>query len=387
MADKQEKSDLRQRLIGLGERSIKKSYYPELQKRLTELERFRDVLDRASDAIFLAEAATGHIADSNQTATTLSGYSSLELNRRSLFSLFEQGLTVLPRITEPIITQLKHRDGRLIPVEANLWFRSFSHSDYMVCMVRDVSSRLKAQAEREALIAELERKNIELEQFLYTASHDLKTPLTTVKGFTGLLAEDIASGDVDAVCKDLQRINEGADQMLALLNDLLNLSRIGRIKLQEEPVSLAELATEAKNKTIDEFGPETVHIDVGPGLPKVYGNRTRLLEAFNLLLDNAVKFSIGAAFISISASCNEHNELVICIADQGIGVEPRHQENIFGLFNQLDPSMDGTGVGLTIVRQVVELHGGRIWVESKGKGTGASFCFTLPGLKTNRPRA
>lgn len=386
MANSSSRDQLRQRLIGLGERSIKKSYYPELQKRLNELERFRDVLDRASDAIFLAEADTGHIADLNRAATELTGYSREELHSRSLFGLFDHGLDLRSIGSQSVITKLRTASGTSAPIELSLWFRSFSKSDYVVCIVRDVSARLKANAEREALIEELERKNIELERFLYTASHDLKTPLTTVKGFTGLLKEDIASGDLDAVATDLNHIDLAVDHMIALLDDVLELSRVGNVTLQEDLVDLDELAREAVHLVDYRLQKQGIRVKVMPELPVVRGDRIRLMEVFQNLLDNAAKFTTAEeSVVTISSDKDENDIHTICITDQGVGIDERYHDNVFGLFNQLDPKQPGTGVGLTIVKRVVELHGGRIWVNSEGPGHGCSFCFTLGASPPRTP--
>lgn len=378
MADRNERDQLRQRLIGLGEQSIKKSYYPELQKRLNELERFRDVLDHASDTIFLADAETGHIADLNRTAVTLTGYTREELLGRSLFGLFDHGLAVRSVGSDPVITKLRTAAGTALPVELSLWFRSFSRADYVVCIVRDVSARLKADAERERLFKELEDKNIELERFLYTASHDLKTPLTTVKGFTGLLQHDLENNDHKAVEGDLAHINKAVDHMLALLGDVLELSRIGNIQLKRTRLDLNELAREAVLLVESSLQKHGVKVRIMPGLPIVAGDKTRVMEVFQNLLDNAAKYTGDEdCTVTVSTTYGDDDIPIIRITDQGMGIDPKYHDNVFGLFNQLDPSQNGTGVGLTIVKRVIEMHGGRIWVESAGAAMGTTFCFTL----------
>lgn len=378
MATKDDRNDLRHRLIGLGKRSLKKSYYPELKKRLVELERFREALDQASDAIFLANANTGNIEDANETACSLTGYTKVELLNRSLFSLFDVDLLKFPTSTKPIVIQLKTATGSNLLVEFSVGFRTFTDTSYVICSVRDVSARLQAEEERESLIQELERKNIELERFLYTASHDLRTPLTTLKGFTGLLGEDLHRKDDEAVEKDLMRINEATDQMFALLNSVIEISRIGRMELRVERIRLSDLASEVIDEMQNQLDNRQAKVVVHPGLPEVNGDRSRLLEIFQNLLDNALKFTTNkGTIITISSSCCAHEHPVISVADQGIGINKRYHKNIFGLFNQLDPKRAGTGVGLTIVKRVVELHGGHIWVESDGKNKGATFCFTL----------
>ncbi len=120
-------------------------------------------------------------------------------------------------------------------------------------------------------------------------------------------------------------------------------------------------------------------MQVANGLPVVFGDRQRLLEVVQNLLDNAVKYMGGQSRprVEIGARCHDH-ETVCYVRDNGIGIEPDYHQKIFGLFNQLDPEIDGVGVGLALVKRIVEVHGGRVWVESEGRGQGASFCFTMP---------
>ncbi len=143
------------------------------------------------------------------------------------------------------------------------------------------------------MIADLESKNAELERFAYTVSHDLKSPLVTLKGFLGLLRNDLADGNSEAAEEDVDRL---------------------------DPV-----------------------VEIG------------------------CRSSDGS--------------VVCCVKDNGMGVDPEFHEGIFGLFNQLDPEAEGSGVGLALVKRIVELHGGRIWVESAGAGSGSTFCFSLPQQK------
>ena len=124
---------------------------------------------------------------------------------------------------------------------------------------------------------------------------------------------------------------------------------------------------------------------VEPDLPSVYGDAKRLLELVQNLIDNAAKYmgDQPEPHIEIGTRGFENGKPVFFVRDNGIGIAPEHQEQIFGLFNKLHPNVDGTGVGLALVKRIVEYHGGRIWVESEA-GKGATFCFSLPlGEKTN----
>ena len=244
---------------------------------------------------------------------------------------------------------------------------------------RELHERKRVEAEREKVIQELESKNAELERFTYTVSHDLKSPLITIGGFVGLLEEDARSGNMSKFEKDLGRIREAKDKMHRLLNELLELSRIGRIMNTPIEVPFAEIVNEALALTHGRLMAGHVHVDVDKDLPVVNGDNPRLVEVMQNLIDNAAKFmgDQPRPHIEIGAR-EENNRKVFFVKDNGIGVERPFQKKIFSLFDKLDPKSEGTGVGLALVKRIIEVHGGNIWVESEGKGKGSTFYFTLP---------
>jgi signal transduction histidine kinase len=247
-------------------------------------------------------------------------------------------------------------------------------------MARDLRAHEDAlRAERSDLAA----KNAELERFNYTVSHDLKTPLVTIRGFAGLAGTDLAAGRQEAVRKDLGRIVAAADRMHRLLDDLLELSRIGRVVHPPEDVALGELVREALELLKGRLESKRVRVEVARDLPTVHADRRRLLEVLQNLLENAVKFTGDQAHPRIEVGWRQDgSERVFHVRDNGQGIEPRFLERVFGLFEKLDPGGEGTGVGLALVRRVVEAHGGRVWAESEGPGRGATFYFTLASAGT-----
>jgi signal transduction histidine kinase len=227
--------------------------------------------------------------------------------------------------------------------------------------------------------ADLAAKNAELERFTYTVSHDLKSPLVTIRGFAGLAGTDLAAGDPARVRQDLGRIVAAADKMHRILEDLLELSRVGRVVHPPEDVALGDLAREAVELVKGQPGRSDVSVEVQPGLPVVRADRRRLLEALQNLVENAAKFTAGERDPRIYIGFRQDgDETVFFVKDNGRGIEPRFLEKVFDLFEKLDPTAEGTGVGLALVRRIVDAHGGRTWAESEGPGRGATFCFTLP---------
>jgi PAS domain S-box-containing protein len=241
----------------------------------------------------------------------------------------------------------------------------------------DITERKQAETEREKLISELQIKNDELERFTYTVSHDLKAPLITIGGFLGYLEDDLKSGDTDRVSQDIHRIADAVKKMNRLLNELLELSRIGRMMTPPENTPFEEIVQEALEKVQAQLTSKNITVEVKSNLPVVNGDRIRLVEVVQNLVDNAAKY-IGEQpdpKIEIGVR-NTDGKRIFFVKDNGIGIDPQFHDKVFGLFDKLDPSSKGTGIGLALVKRIVEVHGGRIWVESEPR-KGATFCFTL----------
>ena len=252
-------------------------------------------------------------------------------------------------------------------------------SESAIIMVRDISQRKYVQTEREKLINELEDKNSELERFTYTVSHDLKSPLITIKGFLGFLEQDAANGNTVRLKADIKRIGDATDKMQLLLNELLELSRIGRLANPYQYIKFDELAYEILELLHGRLNEKEIAVHIQENLPTIYGDRRRLLEVLQNLVDNAAKFtgSQSQPRIEIGQDGFEDGRPVFYVRDNGLGIEADHHDRIFGLFNKLDANSDGTGIGLALVKRIVEVHGGRIWVQSEA-GNGSTFFFTLP---------
>ncbi len=291
------------------------------------------------------------------------------------------GLALARRLTRPLagLTEgareiAQGRFGRRLDV------RTGDELQAVADAFNEMAERLETtRAERERLIEELERRNAELERFTYTVSHDLRSPLVTVRGFVDLLEKDLAAGATERVAQDLLRIRGATSTMEALLRELLELSRVGRVMNPPEDVSLDELAQQAKALLHERLRAANVRVVIEPGLPVVRGDRTRLLEVIQNLIENAVKFRSGQGDPVVEVGSRSGPEgRVITVRDNGVGIDPRYHDRVFALFERLDPRVEGTGVGLALVKRIVEVHGGRVWVESEGAGQGSTFCFTLP---------
>ena len=278
--------------------------------------------------------------------------------------------------------------GRFTEHDAKL---ALTYADQVSIALENARLFSDLQAElilRKNLISELENKNAELERFTYTVSHDLKSPLFTIRGFLGYLEQDALAGNIVRLKGDIQRITDATDKMQRLLNELLELSRVGRLKNESTGFPFRDLAQEASDLVQGRIMARGIRIFMDPDLPTVYGDRPRLTEVLQNLVDNAAKFMGDQTEprIEIGSAGEEEGKPIFYVRDNGMGIAPEHFERVFGLFNKLDPKTDGTGVGLALVKRIIEVHGGRIWVESE-VGKGSTFFFTLPSFEptTDRP--
>jgi len=238
------------------------------------------------------------------------------------------------------------------------------------------------------LIKDLEARNTELEQFTYTVSHDLKSPLVTIQGFVGYLEQDALAGNMERVKHDSLRIKEATSKMQKLLSELLELSRIGRMMNEPEEAPFEDIVQDALRVVEGQINNRKVRVNLVSDLPTIYGDKARIVEVMQNLIDNACKY-MGDQIqpqIEIGHMPGQDGNSVFYVRDNGIGVEPKYHERIFGLFNKLNPKTEGSGIGLALVKRIIEIHKGRIWVESEGLGTGTTFFFTLsasPGSMDN----
>jgi len=245
-----------------------------------------------------------------------------------------------------------------------------------VLLLRFVGRERALSTRLEELVQE---RTAELESFTYSVSHDLRTPLRAIDGYTQLLQKNHADRlDADGQ-RLLDRVSENTRRMGALIDDLLTLSRLGRRDLERGAVDMAALARETFSDLCETHGVRRAPITfaVQP-LPTVYGDRSMLRHVFTNLLTNALKFTREEEAPEIEVGVtNQDARPTFFVRDNGVGFDAQYAETLFGVFERLHDDVDGTGVGLAIVERIVERHGGTVWAEG-AEGEGATIYFTLP---------
>jgi PAS domain S-box-containing protein len=237
---------------------------------------------------------------------------------------------------------------------------------------------VRARDELQERIGEVEAKNAEMERFVYTVSHDLRSPLVTIQGFIGFLREDISDGDLDDIETDLRMIEDATLKMDHLLKDTLELSRIGRVANPPEEVSFGDAVQEVLEALSDKIKARPIKVVLSESWPAVRVDRLRIEEALTNLVENSIKYMGDETDPEIEIGWRKvGGERVFFVRDNGIGIEGAQLEKVFDLFYKLDPDSEGSGVGLAIVRRIIEVHGGKIWVDP-GEGKGTTVLFTLP---------
>lgn len=241
---------------------------------------------------------------------------------------------------------------------------------------KEVKERRSAQENVARTNSALAKRNEELQQFVYTVSHDLKSPLVTTRGFIGVLREDLEDGNLDAVQDAIQRMDAATARMDDLIGDLLQLSTAGNVRYDLQDVDVEQLLLTMKADLAESGYSGEVEL-VSP-IHHVTADRKRLTQVFDNLITNALKYgcSENSSTIQVSSEVTS-DETIFHVSDSGPGIPQEFYEKVFLPFERLQSDGEGTGVGLAIAKRVVENHGGRIWVSASPAG-GATVSFSIP---------
>ena len=360
-------------------------------------QRYYSLLSASPDGIWIHRE--GRISYANDALVRMLGYSSKEdLLGRDIFEFFpeeeREALRVRVRYTTTVLkptpvtqTSLLRSDATPIGVETTAASYFQDGKPWSIAIIRDVTERRRMEQQIRALnedlerrvaerTADLERANQELDSFSYSVSHDLRAPLRAISGFLHVLREKIADGLGQEERGLMDRIARNSERMSDLIDDLLSLSRVGRTDFKRSKVDLNALVTEAVANSSTAF-PRTVVSTAT--LPHVACDPALVRQVFENLIDNAFKYSGKKENprVEIGTAIRSGKE-VFYVRDNGVGFDMKDADKLFEVFQRLhsDTQFSGTGVGLAIVKRIVERHGGRVWAES-APDAGTTFCFTL----------
>ncbi len=361
-------------------------------------QKFRNLLESAPDAIVIMNSR-GEIHFVNAQTEKLFGYKREELLGLAVEVLIPESRRAqhLPYRDEYLRSSRKRpmgqglelwgrrKDGSLLPVEISLSLLETSEGTLITSVIRDVTEHRRAEDRIRQLNTELNQRltdlsvvNKELESFSYSVSHDLRAPLRHIDGFARILKEEHPAVLSDDAHRYLDRVLQASNRMGQLVDDLLNLSKIGRKELVRQRTKLGDLLRQVMTELPGEATSRNIEWQIDP-LPEMDCDPGLVKLVFSNLLANAVKFTRLQQHAMIDVGAREMNgTTTFYVRDNGVGFDPRYADKLFGAFQRLhrEEQFEGTGVGLATVQRVIHRHGGKVWAESE-PDCGATFFFTL----------
>jgi PAS domain S-box-containing protein len=354
-------------------------------------ERFRILAVTANDAILSADRE-GRITYFNPGAERIFGFAAAEVSGKPLSTLMPERFIAAHRagfarylatrearvVGKTVELAGRKKDGTEFPLELSLASWTHGAEIAFTAIVRDITARKQGEAELQRYAAQLEAANKELEAFSYSVSHDLRAPLRSIDGFSQALLEDYADR-LDAAGQDyLQRVRAATQRMGALIDDLINLSRLTRSEMQIDAVDLSALATGIAAELARDDPKRQVEFAITPGLvARADGGLIRVV--LHNLLANAWKFTSGRPHAVIEfGTAAQDGGTTYFVRDNGAGFDMAYAAKLFGAFQRLHgvAEFPGTGIGLATVQRIIHRHGGRVWAEA-APDRGATFYFTL----------
>jgi PAS domain S-box-containing protein len=346
---------------------------------------FRSLMDQSNDCIYVVEPDWGRFLYVNDRLCQAVGYSRSELLQMTLENIEApvEGASVKECLKQAkeqgqVVVESRQRrnDSTVYIAETSLKHVRQNNRDYVIGISRDITERVQAGEAQAKLLNEIESANKELTDFAYVVSHDLKAPLRSIRTLAEWILGDCAEKLNENGRENLELLMRRAERMHNLIEGVLRYSRLGRAEDNRTRIDLNELVPEIMDMVAPDEG---IKISVESKLPIIEADRTRISQVFQNLLSNAVKYMDKSQGI-IKVDCVEDGKFwKFSVSDNGPGIEEKDFERIFKMFQTLQArdEYESTGVGLTLIKKIIELYGGRIWIESE-LGRGSTFFFTLP---------
>ncbi len=351
--------------------------------------KYRRLFEAARDGILILNASTGQVVDVNPFLVEMLGFSHTEFlgkkiwelgllkdiiaNKDAFVELQRKGFVRYEGL--PLVTTA----GLRLEVEFVSNVYEVDHSQVIQCNIRDITQRKRAEQAKEKLDQQLQAKVSELEAFSYGIAHDLRSPLVSIEGFSRLLREDMQNQKTENVQEDIHLLESSVRKMQNFLNMTLAYSRAEHLIKQTKDVSFGKIVNEVMAEFNEPISAIGAAVSLADKFPRVYADRIRIAEVLTNLIQNSIKYRDKNVPLKIEIGYYpSDNENVFFVRDNGSGIDASEAEKVFSLFYRGTADGEGSGIGLAIVKKIIEAHGGRIWVQQGQSGKGTTMCFTLP---------
>ncbi|MFA5309909.1 MAG: PAS domain S-box protein [Dehalococcoidales bacterium] len=378
----------RQRVIQCNIRDITEREQIEKALKTSEM-RYRRLFEAARDGILVLDADTGAIIDVNPFMIELLGFSHKQFLGMTIWEL---GLLKDIIANQDAFLEMKRKgfvhyeglpletpSGLKLEVEFVSHIYEVDHLKVIQCDIRDITQRKRAEEEQERLSRLLQAQVSELETFSYGIAHDLRSPLVSIEGFSRLLLEDIQNMGIENVQEDIRQLESGVKRMHGFLNGTLEYSHSGHLIERVDDVSFDKIAREVITELNDSIAESGATVTLAKSFPRICVDRSRIKQVLTNLIQNSIRYRDKAVPLKIEVGHYlSEKEIVYFVRDNGTGIDASEAEKVFTLFYRGTADGEGSGIGLSIVRKIIEAHGGKIWVQPSQSEKGTTMCFTLP---------
>jgi len=342
-----------------------------VEKRLWDsMSNFYKVINDNPDGIIITNRQ-GIVRYVNPAAESLFGRKSEDINGEQfgfpITSSDVREVDIARQAGEIVVAEMR--------VAETMWYDEIS---YLISL-HDISERKQAQQAQERLSRQLQAKVSELETFSYGIAHDLRSPMVSIESFSHLLREDMQNQKVENVQEDIRLLESGVRKMRDFLNSTLAYSRAGHLIKRTRDVSFSKIVKEAITEFNEPISLIGATVSTAKAFPRVYVDRAMIIQVLANLIQNSIKYRDKTVPLKIEIGYqSSEGEAVFFVRDNGLGIDASEAEKVFALFYRGTADGEGSGIGLTIVKKIIEAHGGRIWVQEGQSGKGTTMCFTLP---------